>query len=56
MVFTDTGRCIGHIIENLGQNPGIGCNDIIIILLEPEMENWGSKGDSQPVTWLLDLK
>jgi len=38
-----------NIIQNLGQNPGIGGNDIMIILLEPPMENWGIRG-GQPAS------
>lgn len=37
------------IVENLGQNPGINGNDIIIILLEPPLENWGIRG-GQPAS------
>ncbi|MBI5459851.1 tautomerase family protein [Methanobacterium sp.] len=33
-----------NIIQNLGENPGIVGNDIMIILLEPPMENWGIRG------------
>jgi len=33
-----------NIIQNLGENPGIDGNDIMIILLEPPMENWGIRG------------
>jgi len=32
------------IIKNLGENPGIDGHDIVIILLEPPMENWGVRG------------
>jgi len=38
-----------NIIKNLGENPGIGGNDIMIILLEPPMENWGIRG-GQPAS------
>jgi len=38
-----------NIVENLGQNPGINGNDIIIILLEPPLENWGIRG-GQPAS------
>nr|WP_319372527.1 tautomerase family protein [uncultured Methanobacterium sp.] len=37
------------IVHNLGENPGIGGNDIIIILLEPPMENWGIRS-GQPAS------
>jgi len=33
-----------NIIKNLGENPGIDGHDIVIILLEPPMENWGVRG------------
>ena len=32
------------IVENLENNPGINGNDIMIILLEPPLENWGVRG------------
>jgi phenylpyruvate tautomerase PptA (4-oxalocrotonate tautomerase family) len=32
------------IVHNLGQDPGINGHDIIIVLLEPLMENWGIQG------------
>ena len=32
------------IIENLAKNPGINGYDIMIILLEPSLENWGIRG------------
>lgn len=32
------------IVRNLGSAPGIGGNDIVIVLLEPPMENWGVRG------------
>ena len=32
------------IIHNLGQSPGIVGDDILIILHEPQMENWGIRG------------
>ncbi|HII84039.1 MAG TPA: tautomerase family protein [Methanobacterium subterraneum] len=38
-----------NIVENLGQNPGINGNDMMIILLEPPMENWGIRG-GQPAS------
>lgn len=38
-----------NIIQNLGENPGIDGNDILIILLEPPMENWGIRG-GQPAS------
>lgn len=33
-----------NIVKNLGDNPGIDGHDIVIILLEPPMENWGVRG------------
>jgi phenylpyruvate tautomerase PptA (4-oxalocrotonate tautomerase family) len=38
-----------NIIQNLGKNPGIDGIDILIILLEPPMENWGIRG-GQPAS------
>ena len=32
------------IVKNLGENPGIDGYDILIILLEPPMDNWGIRG------------
>jgi phenylpyruvate tautomerase PptA (4-oxalocrotonate tautomerase family) len=32
------------IIKNLGENPGITGNDIMIVLYEPPMQNWGIRG------------
>lgn len=33
-----------NIVDNLGENPGIDGHDIVIILLEPPMNNWGVRG------------
>jgi phenylpyruvate tautomerase PptA (4-oxalocrotonate tautomerase family) len=38
-----------NIVQNLGENPGIDGNDILIILLEPPMGNWGVRG-GQPAS------
>ena len=32
------------IVENLSQDPGIDGNDILIVLNEPPLENWGIRG------------
>ncbi len=32
------------IVENLGKSPGISGDDIIIIVHEPPLENWGIRG------------
>lgn len=32
------------IVRNLGQGPGIDGDDILIIIHEPPMENWGIRG------------
>ena len=32
------------IVRNLKNNPGINGNDILIIINEPQMENWGIRG------------
>lgn len=34
----------GAIVENLAKNPGIMGDDIIIIVHEPPLENWGIRG------------
>lgn len=33
-----------NIVENLGKKPGINGHDVMIILLEPPLENWGIRG------------
>jgi phenylpyruvate tautomerase PptA (4-oxalocrotonate tautomerase family) len=33
-----------NIVENLEKNPGINGYDIMIVLKEPPLENWGIKG------------
>jgi phenylpyruvate tautomerase PptA (4-oxalocrotonate tautomerase family) len=38
-----------NIVKNLGENPGINGQDIMILLLEPPMENWGIRG-GQPAS------
>lgn len=38
-----------NIVSNLGDNPGIDGNDIVIILLEPPINNWGIRG-GQPAS------
>ncbi len=37
-------RLYETIAANLGKNPGIAGDDIIIILHEPPLENWGIRG------------
>jgi len=32
------------IVRNLGQSPGINGDDIMIVLHEPPLENWGMRG------------
>lgn len=32
------------IVANLAKDPGIGGNDILIVLHEPPLENWGIRG------------
>ena len=32
------------IVKNLSENPGIDGHDIMIILLEPPLDNWGVRG------------
>ncbi len=32
------------IVDNLAKNPGIEGGDIIIVLHEPPLENWGIRG------------
>ena len=38
-----------YIIRNLEDNPGINGSDVMIILLEPPMSNWGVRG-GQPAS------
>lgn len=33
-----------NIVQNLGKNPGINGHDIMVLLMEPPMENWGVRG------------
>jgi 4-oxalocrotonate tautomerase family enzyme len=33
-----------EIVNNLAQNPGIPGNDIVIVIHEPPLENWGVRG------------
>lgn len=44
------------IVENLSKNPGITGYDIMIILLEPPMENWGVRGGKAASEIDFDLK
>ncbi|MGC7845691.1 tautomerase family protein [Desulforudis sp. 1088] len=37
-------RLFQAVVANLGKNPGIDGNDIIIVLHEPPLENWGIRG------------
>lgn len=37
-------RLYQSIVGNLGEDPGISGDDIIIILHEPPLENWGIRG------------
>lgn len=37
-------RLYASIVRNLGQAPGISGDDILIIIHEPPMENWGIRG------------
>ncbi len=32
------------IVENLGKDPGIAGNDVLIVLHEPSLANWGIRG------------
>jgi phenylpyruvate tautomerase PptA (4-oxalocrotonate tautomerase family) len=38
-----------HIIRNLKEDPGIDGHDVVIILLEPPLTNWGVRG-GQPAS------
>lgn len=44
------------IIENLCKNPGITGYDIMIILLEPPLENWGVRGGKPASEIYFDFK
>jgi phenylpyruvate tautomerase PptA (4-oxalocrotonate tautomerase family) len=42
-------RLYETVVKNLGQNPGINGNDILIVLQEPPMEDWSIR-DGKPAT------
>jgi phenylpyruvate tautomerase PptA (4-oxalocrotonate tautomerase family) len=42
--FESKKKLYETIVKNLDQNPGISGNDLMIVLYEPRMENWGIKG------------
>jgi phenylpyruvate tautomerase PptA (4-oxalocrotonate tautomerase family) len=42
--FPAKKKLYSTIIQNLGQSPGIAGNDILIIIHEPQKENWGIRG------------
>lgn len=37
-------KLYSNIVQNLGDKPGINGLDIMIILMEPPMDNWGVRG------------
>lgn len=37
-------KLYSNIVQNLGDKPGINGRDIMIILMEPPMDNWGVRG------------
>jgi len=46
------------IIDNLTENPGISGDDIIIVVYDPPLENWGVKGGkpANEVNFGFDIK
>ena len=42
--FEAKKKLYSAIVKNLKNNPGINGNDILIIINEPPMENWGIRG------------
>lgn len=42
--FAAKKKLYALIVQNLGKSPGIAGDDILIILHEPEKENWGIRG------------
>ena len=42
--FEEKKKLYTEIIKNLKNDPGIDGNDILIIINEPTMENWGIRG------------
>ncbi|MGL5417320.1 MAG: tautomerase family protein [Clostridium sp.] len=43
------------IVKNLNENCGIDGEDIIIVLNEPSMDNWGIKGGIQATNYKFDF-
>ena len=41
-------KSISKIVKNLELQPGILGNDILIVILEPPLENWGTRGGKTP--------
>ncbi len=44
------------IVQNLAENPGIDGNDVMIVLYEPPMENWGVRGGKPACDVDFDFK
>ena len=44
------------IVKILGENPGITGHDIMIVLLEPPLENWGVRGGKPATEIDFDFK
>jgi phenylpyruvate tautomerase PptA (4-oxalocrotonate tautomerase family) len=42
--FKAKKKLYSDIVHNLSHDPGIDGHDILIVLLEPPMENWGIRG------------
>jgi phenylpyruvate tautomerase PptA (4-oxalocrotonate tautomerase family) len=41
-------KLYSEIVNHLKKSPGIDGNDILIVIHEPELENWGIKGGKLP--------
>jgi len=41
-------KLYSSIVNNLKKSPGIDGNDILIVVHEPELENWGIRGGKLP--------
>ncbi|MFX1374569.1 MAG: tautomerase family protein [Promethearchaeota archaeon] len=49
-------KLYSKIVENLAKSPGIDGNDIIIVIHEPPLENWGIRGGKLPSEINLGFK
>lgn len=49
-------KLYSEIVKNLADSPGIDGNDIIIVINEPKLENWGIRGGKLPNEAGLEFK